>query len=113
MLHHLKQIDLCRRELQIALAQDPRLEQARKLLAQLDVGAPVSGVQTVGYVEPQPAPAAPPAPPPPAPEAQPAIVEVKPELNAGRRILPPPPIFESTPSSKPEASRVDAWESEW
>jgi tetratricopeptide (TPR) repeat protein len=95
MLLHLQQPAMCRQQLQIALSQDPKLDVARKMLAQLD-GAPANGVQTVGYIEPQSAPV---AQAEPSPQSQPTAVEVKPEVTETRRLLPPPPRMSSSATS--------------
>jgi tetratricopeptide (TPR) repeat protein len=87
MLQHLQQTDLCRQHLELALAKDPKLDAARQMKDPLDgrAGQPVQAIQTVGYAEPQPQPAA-------EADARPMVVEVNPELSEGRRILPPPPV---------------------
>ncbi len=60
MLEHLKEIDLCKQQLQAALEKDPRMEKAHALLAQLN-GGPAAPVQPTSFTEPAGPDAAPPA----------------------------------------------------
>jgi hypothetical protein len=94
MLQHLQQTNLCRQQLELALAQDPKLDAARQMRDQLDgrVVQPPQEIQTVGSAEPHPRPAA-------EADATPVAVEVKPELSQGRRIPPPPMVHPSAPSA--------------
>jgi tetratricopeptide (TPR) repeat protein len=79
MLEHVKQPELCKAHLRMALEKDADLEEARQMLARLEAkpapAAPQGGaVQTVGYREVVPAPpaAAPAAPKEAVPEVRPA-----------------------------------------
>ena len=76
MLIHLKQLQMARQHLVLALQLDPSQATARKLLADLYTAPSPQAVQTVGYNAPAPA------------------VEVKPEVVAATqtRPIPVPPL---------------------
>jgi tetratricopeptide (TPR) repeat protein len=88
MLEHVKQPDLCKAHLRMALEKDPEFEDARRMLARLDGTAPAApadcppagAVQTVGYRQ-----AAPPA------------AASLPAAPPATRVLPPPPSFQARP----------------
>ena len=114
MLDHLQQPEPCKVHLRAALDKDPRLEDARQMLARLEGAATapavpttptVPPVQTVSYSEPRPSAPAPGAAP--ATEAPAARPETKRPVR--RVILPPPPevqIHYQQPVSAPETPKA-------
>ena len=104
MLEHLKEIDLCRQQLQAALDKDPRMEKAHALLAQLN-GGPPAPVQPTSYTEPA------------GPDTAPTDAALTPRHQGDRGegglvpkavLLPPPPrfpiLYESTTPLPPSGS---------
>jgi tetratricopeptide (TPR) repeat protein len=92
MLQHVKQPELCKYHLQMAVKKDPSLGPAQQMLAQME-GRAVASVQPVTYVEAA-KPAAPErgvAPAEGTVEAAPAATEVKPAFSAGQPVMLPPP----------------------
>jgi tetratricopeptide (TPR) repeat protein len=92
MLHHMGQYESCRQCLQAALALNPKLEPAQRLLSELAAPQPTdSAVRTVGYAEE--APVGPELPPAASREIPAETIDNPPTPPGASRgcILPPPP----------------------